>query len=130
MCPFELCFFQGICPGVGLLGHVVAPGLPGGRVVKNLPASAGDASDVGSVPGLGRSPGVEDGNPLQYSCLEKSMDRGAWWATVHGVTKSQTQLSRHPPPSHTHPTHSSTRFSLLSNLHTVLFSCYINLHSH
>ena len=101
MCPFELWFFQGICPGVALLGHTADLGFPGGRVVKNLPASAGDARDVASIPGLGRSPGVEDGNPLQNSCLEKSMDRGSWWATVHGVTKSQTRLSRHPPPTHT-----------------------------
>ena len=56
----------------------------GGSVVKNLPASAGDAS---SILGLGRSPGKGNGNPLQYSCLGKPMDRGAWWATVHGVTK-------------------------------------------
>ena len=62
-------------------------GFPGGTVVKNLPANAGDA---GSVPRLGRSPGVGNGNPLQYSCLEDSMNRGAWWATVHGVSKSQT----------------------------------------
>ena len=59
-------------------------------MVKDLPASAGD---TGSIPGLGRSPGGRNGNPLQYSCLEKSMDRGTWRATVHGVTKSQTQLS-------------------------------------
>ena len=59
-------------------------------MVKNLPADTGDA---GSVPGLGRSPGVGNGNPLQYSFLENSMDRGTWWATVHGVAKSQTQLS-------------------------------------
>ena len=59
-------------------------------MVKNLPADTGDA---GSVPGLGRSPGVGNGNPLQYSCLENSMDRGIWSATVHGVAKSQTQLS-------------------------------------
>ena len=51
------------------------------------------ARDVGSVPGSGRSPGVGNGNPLQYSCLESPMDRGAWWATVHGVAKSQTQLN-------------------------------------
>ena len=56
-------------------------------VENNLPASAGDAS---SIPGLGRSPGGENGNPLQYSCLENPMDRGAWWAIVHGVAKSQT----------------------------------------
>ena len=55
-------------------------------MVKNLPASAGD---LGSVPGLGRFPGERNGNPLQYSCLENPMDRGAWRATVPGVTKSQ-----------------------------------------
>ena len=49
--------------------------------------------DAGSIPGSGRSPGVGNGNQLQYSCLENSMDRGAWWATAHGVAKSQTQLS-------------------------------------
>ena len=60
------------------------------RVVKNPPANAGDVRDGGSVPGLGRSPGVGNGNPLQYSCLENPMDRGAWEATVHRVAKSQT----------------------------------------
>ena len=59
-------------------------------VVKNPPASAGDARDTDLIPGLGRSPGGVNGNPFQYSCLEKSMDRGAWWATVHGVAKSWT----------------------------------------
>ena len=59
-------------------------------MVKNLPASAGDIKDVASIPGSGRLPGEGDGNPLQYSCLENPMDRGAWWATVHGVSKSQT----------------------------------------
>ena len=57
---------------------------PGGSVVKNLPANTGD---MGSTPGSGRSPGEGNGNPLQYSGLENSMDRGAWWAIVHGVTK-------------------------------------------
>ena len=57
-------------------------------MVKNLPANAEDTRDVGSIPGLGRSPGVGNDNLLQYSCLENSMDRGAWWATVHGVSKS------------------------------------------
>ena len=68
-------------------------GFPGGSVVKNLPASSGDARDVGSIPGLGRSAGVGNGNPLQYSCLENSTGRGGWWVTVHGVAKSQTRLS-------------------------------------
>ena len=49
-----------------------------------------NAGDLGLIPGLGRSPGEGNGNPLQYSCLENSMDRGAWWATVHGVAKSRT----------------------------------------
>ena len=56
-------------------------------MIKNPPASAGDIRDVGSIPGSGRSPGVGTGNQLQYSCLENPMDRGAWWATVHGVAK-------------------------------------------
>ena len=54
------------------------------QLIKNLPASAGDTRDVGLIPGSGRSSGVGNGNPLQYSCLENSMDRGAWEATVHG----------------------------------------------
>ena len=62
-------------------------GFPGGSVVKNLPANAGD---VGSIPGLGRSATEGNGNPLQYSCLDKPMDRRAWLATVHRVTMSCT----------------------------------------
>ena len=61
-------------------------------VVKNLPVNAGDKRDAGSIPGLGKSPGGGNGNPLQYSCPENSMDRGAWLVTVHGVTKSWIQL--------------------------------------
>ena len=66
-------------------------------MVKNPPASAGDVKDVGSIPGLGRSPGGGSGNPLQYSSLENPMDRGAWWAIIHRVAKSQTQLKRLSP---------------------------------
>ena len=58
-------------------------------MAKNPPAKAGDTRNMDSVPGSERSPGVGNGNPLQYSCMENSMDRGAWWATVHGITKSQ-----------------------------------------
>ena len=65
----------------------------GGSVVKNLPAKAGDTRDVGSIPGSGRSPGVGNSNPLQNSCLGNSIHKEAWQATVHGVAKSQTQLS-------------------------------------
>ena len=63
-------------------------GFPGGEVVKNSPANAGDTRDMGSIPGSGRSPGEWNGNPLQCSFLENSMDRGAWWAAVHGLAKS------------------------------------------
>ena len=65
----------------------------------NPPANAGDAQDVGLIPELGRSPGVGTGNPLQYSCLENSMDRGTWWVTVHGVTKSLDMIEA---LTHTH----------------------------
>ena len=61
-------------------------------MVKNLPANAGDARDMDSISGSGRSSTVGPGNSLQYTCLENSMERGAWPATVHGVTKSQTRL--------------------------------------
>ena len=60
--------------------------------VKNLPANAGDIKDMGSIPGLGRSTGEGNDNPLWYPCLDNPMNKGAWWATVHGVAKSQTQL--------------------------------------
>ena len=63
-------------------------------VIKNLSAKAGGIRDAGLIPGLGRSPGGVHGNPLQYSSLENPMDRGAWWPTVHVVTKSRTRLKR------------------------------------
>ena len=63
-------------------------GFPGGSDGKE---SACNAGCIDSIPGSGRSPGEGNGNPLQYSCLENCMDRGAWWATVHGVAKTQTQ---------------------------------------
>ena len=75
-------------------------------MVKNPPANAGDTGDVGSVPGLGRSFG--EGNPLQYSCLENPVDRGAWQATVHEVTKSQSQLSK---GAHRYPETPRTAYS-------------------
>ena len=65
-------------------------GFPGGSLEQNLPTKAGDP---GLIPGSGRSHGEGNDNPLQYSCLENPMDRGAWGATVHGVAKNQTQVS-------------------------------------
>ena len=64
-------------------------GFPGSSAAKNLPANAGDAGDTGLIPGLGKSPGEGNGNPLQYFCMENSMDRGVWQVTVHRVTKSR-----------------------------------------
>ncbi len=72
---------------------------PGGSDGK---ASAYNAGDLGLIPGLGRSPGEGNGNPLQYSCLENPMDGGAWWATVHGVAKSRTRLSNFTFTFHFH----------------------------
>ena len=74
---------------------MVYMGFPGGALVKNPPANAGDP---GSIPGSRRSPGEGNGNSLEYSCLDNPMDRGAWQATVHGVAKSQTRLSMHATP--------------------------------
>ena len=68
-------------------------GFPGGSVVKNSPANAGDTGDVGFIPGPGRSPGEGNGNPLQYSCQENPIDTGAWQTIVYEVAKSWTQLS-------------------------------------
>ena len=69
-------------------------GFPGGSVVKNPPANAGDSRDTDSILGSGKSPGVENGNTLLCSCLENSMDRGAWRATVHRISQTE-QLSIH-----------------------------------
>ena len=77
-----------LCPPCSICFLVLTP--PATLVGKE---SAYNSGDLGSIPGLGRSPGEGNGNPLQYSCLENPIDRGAWWATVHGVAKSWTQLS-------------------------------------
>ena len=92
----SLCIFVSIC---------ISTGFPGGSAGKEYTCSSGDTGDTGSIPGLRRSPGGGHGNPLQDSCLENPMDRGAWWATVYGVTKSWTWLSTH--------THTSTPLSWL-----------------
>ena len=76
---FKNSFNFSFCTGIGS---------PGGAVVKNQPASAGDTGDAGSIPASGRPPGGGNGNPLQYSRLENPMDKGAWWATAHEVTES------------------------------------------
>ena len=70
-------------------------GFPGGSVVENPPANAGDVRDIGLIPGSGRSPGGGNGNRLQSSCLQDPMDRGAWQTTVQGVSGNQTQLKQH-----------------------------------
>ena len=87
-------------------------------MVKNLHANAGDIRDAGLIPGLGRSTGGGHGNPLQCSCLENPVDRGAWWATVHRVAKSQTQLKR--LRIHAHPSYLNVALS-------VSFKCEIEL---
>ena len=77
--------------GINILDFVCSTGASQvALVVKNLPANAEDLRDAGSTPGLGRSSGGGNGNPLQYSCLENPMDIAAWWTTAHEVTKSQT----------------------------------------
>ena len=86
-----LCIHLFICSASFTEYLLCAAGFPSGAVIKNPPANAGDTNSI---------PGEENGKSLQYSCLENSVDREAWWATVHGVTKSQTWLS-----THTHPTH-------------------------
>ena len=80
-------FFTTAPPGKHSIKTVYTWGFPGGAMVKNLPAIAGDTADSGLISGLGRSPGEGNGNLLQYSWLENPMDRRAWWATVHGITE-------------------------------------------
>ena len=95
-------------PGVVHLDYTASSishkGFPVGSVVKNLPENAGYARDMSLIPRLGRCPREGNGNPLQYSCLENSVNRRAWQATVHGITKSWTWLSAHTD-THPHPSH-------------------------
>ena len=76
------------------IDQYIIKGFPGGSVDKESASNAGDAGDTGLIPGSGRSSGGGHGNPLQYSCLENPMDRGAWWVRVHRVTKNQTRLKQ------------------------------------
>ena len=95
---------------------ILCLGFPGGSVVKNQPANAGD---TGSIPGPGRHPGEGNGNPIWYSCLGNHMDRGAWWATVHGVTKSQMQL-KNKNNNNNHYV-----LGLALQLNTSFFECFV-----
>ena len=97
-------------------------GFPGDSVVKNPPACAGDVGDLALIPGSGRSPGRGNGSPLQCSCLDNPMDRGAWWATVHRVTQSWTRLKRlslHAQPPSRH------RALLVAQPRTLFFSVWL-----
>ena len=90
--PFKIIFNSGKTQKI--IYHLNHLGFLGGSMVKNLTASAGDTGDLGLIPGWGRSPGAGNGTPLQYSCLENSMDRGAWQSTVHGVAK-ELAMTKH-----------------------------------
>ena len=104
LCDLKDCRPPGLNPSLLCLLHWQVDSLPlifsNGSVVKSPPS--GNAVDASSIPGLGRSPGGGHGNPLHCSCLENPVDRGAWQATVHGVTKSQTQLKWQHPCTHTY----------------------------
>ena len=104
---------------------------PGDELVKNLPASAGDARDTGSIPGSGGSPGGGNGNLVQYSCLENPMDRGAWQATVHGAAKSRTRLSTHAQCGNVNPnllTYPSPPSLLLTLSYFIFFFLHFRLY--
>ena len=94
---------------------------------KESACQAGDARDADSITGLGRYPGVGNGNQLQYSCLENSMDRGAWWATVHGIAKNQTWLSDWACTHKLSPQelNADTSFGLISNYYPTWYTIYI-----
>ena len=89
-------------------------------MVKNLPANAGDAEDAGSIPGMGRSPGGRNGNPLQYSCLENSMDRGAWQATVVGGGHKESDSTKN--------TDTYTEYSIVQMCHSLFIHSVAERH--
>ena len=89
-----LCWVSDMSREIFLLWRLDSLGFPGGPVDKESTCNSGEAGDMASIPGPERSPGGGHGNPLQYSCLENPMDRGAWWATVHSVEKSWIWLKR------------------------------------
>ena len=98
-------------------------GFSGGTVVKNPSAIAGDARDTGLIPGSGRSSGGGNDNPLQYSCLEDPMDRGAWQAIVHGITQSQTRLITYA----CHVIRSGLGIQLNTNANAVCYLAFLNV---
>ena len=102
---------------------------PSRAVIKKLPANAGDMGDVGSVPGLGRSPGGGHGNPLQYSSLKNFLDRRTWRGIVHGVTESWTQLSEHTKLTLNFPHQGGTLVTLNESTltHPIHSACYGSL---
>ena len=97
-------------------------GFPDGTMVKNPPTNAGDTRNGDSIPGSGRSPGEGNGNPLQYSCLENSMDRRVWQAMVHKVSKSQTWLKQ--LSTHTHIKHFGMKTVLMRDFQFLKFSLW------
>ena len=108
-------FYAHPTPPETMLIHNLRKSFPSDAVVKNLLAKAGDPRDTGLIPGWGRFPGGGNGNPLRYSCLENSMDRGAWWVTVHGATKRRTRVSaRTHTHTHTHTLHKIKNYSKLT----------------
>ena len=91
-------------------------GFPGGFVVKNPPDNSGYTGDASLIPGSGRSPGEGNDNPLQYSCRENPTDRGAWQATVYGVTRVRHDLVTKPPP----PVYIRTIYTYIKNIYIKL----------
>ena len=94
-------------------------------VVKNLPANAGDARDLGSVPWSGRSPAGGNGNPLQYSCLEKSRERGTWQGVVKGAAKSRIRLSTHTEQTNTCGKEYQKVSAVQASIFVFFVQCYI-----
>ena len=94
-------------------------------VVKNLPANVGDARDLGSIPGLGRSPAGGNGNPLQYSCLENSKERGTWQGVIQGAAKSRIQWSTHTEQTTTRGKEYQEVSSIQARIFVFFVHCYI-----